>query len=177
MGALSDNSQVILMDADRIQRSIRRMAYNLAEEYHGSHLLLIGINTRGDALASRLHDVLNPILPHGCKHAQIVIEGDKIRTSADTDGYDGKAVIIVDDVIFSGRTMQQAVAHIIRNGKPDVVRCVALVDRGHRKFPVEPQFNGLTCPTKLKEHVHVDLIPEADIDQVVLYQNDEFTPA
>lgn len=164
---------VVLMDADRIQRSIRRIAYSLAEEYHGNALLLLGINTRGDALASRLHDVLKPILPHGCQYAQIVVDAGKIRTGADALGYDGKSVIVVDDVIFSGRTMQQAVAHIIQHGQPGLVRCVALVDRGHRKFPVEPQFTGFTCPTKLKEHVHVDLIPEAGIDQVLLYQSDE----
>lgn len=165
------------MDADRIQRSIRRMAYNLAEEYHGIPLLLLGINTRGNAVASRLHEVLKPIMPLGCEYMQIVVDYESVNINGPEVDFDGKAVIIVDDVIFSGRTMQYAVSHVMQNGSPDVVRCVALVDRGHRKFPVEPQFKGLTCPTKLKEHVHVDLIPEAGIDQVVLYQNDVFLPA
>jgi pyrimidine operon attenuation protein/uracil phosphoribosyltransferase len=61
----------------------------------------------------------------------------------------------------------------MKSGSPDIVRCAALVDRGHRKFPAEPEFCGLECPTKLMEHVHVDLIPDADSDQVVLYQDAE----
>lgn len=149
------------------------MAYNLAEEYHDSHILLIGINTRGDAVARRLQAVLGPILTKGCDSMQIVLDGGQAQTIASAD-FDGKVVIIVDDVIFSGRTMQQAVTYVMQNGQPDVVRCVALVDRGHRRYPVEPQFRGLTCPTKLGEHVHVDLIPESSIDRVTLFQNGNF---
>lgn len=149
------------------------MAYNLAEEYHDRPILLIGINTRGDAVARRLRAILGPISSKGCESIQIVLDGGQAQTSAMAD-LDGKVVIIVDDVIFSGRTMQQVIAYVMQNGQPEVVRCVALVDRGHRRYPVEPQFRGLTCPTKLGEHVHVDLIPESEIDRVTLYQNGNF---
>ncbi len=161
------------MDAERIQRSIRRMAFNIAEDFHHNAIVLLGINDRGFAVASRMHHILASTLSNGCELARIVLDGD-VPTIDDPDiDFNHKTIIVVDDVVFSGRTMQQAVAFVIQSATPDIVRCVALVDRGHRKFPVEPQFRGLVCPTKLMEHVHVDLIPDADIDQVVLHQDTE----
>ncbi len=161
------------MDAERIQRSIRRMAFNIAEEYHHNAIVLLGINDRGFAVASRMHHLLTSILTNGCDLARIVLDSDSPQIDDPDIDFNHKTIIVVDDVVFSGRTMQQAVAFVIQSATPDIVHCVALVDRGHRKFPVEPQFCGLVCPTKLMEHVHVDLIPDADIDQVVLYQDTE----
>jgi len=172
MGATNERQVVPLMDAGRIERSVRRIAFNLAEEYHRSQsLTLLGLNTRGLALAHRLQNELNNLLPHPGYVAQIQCESDDVIASADASILNQRTVICVDDVIFSGRTMQKAVMHVMSNFNPDIVRCVALIDRGHRKFPVEPQFTGLVCPTKLLEHVHVDLKPESDIDQVLLYHD------
>ncbi len=164
---------VVLMDANRIQRSIQRMAFSLAEEFHENRVVLLGINDRGFAVASRMCHVLTSILPNSCELARIVLDkGAPTIDDPDVD-FNNKTVIIVDDVIFSGRTMQQAVTFVMQASSPDIIRCVALVDRGHRKFPVEPQFWGLECPTKLMEHVHVDLIPDAKLDQVILFQDTE----
>lgn len=165
---------VVLMDASRIERSIRRIAFQLAEEYHHHPAVtLLGINTRGFAVASRLHGIMGTLLPNPCLVCQIMVEDGPIRTNADPMALDSRTVIVVDDVIFSGRTMQQAVLYVMQNHQADIVRCVALVDRGHRKFPVEPQFTGLVSPTKLLEHVHVDLIPDAESDCVLLYPDAE----
>lgn len=165
------------MDAARIERSIRRIAFQLAEEYHHHPAVtLLGINTRGYAVASRIHAVLSELLPNPCIVCQIMVEEGPVRTDADPLALDSRTVIVVDDVIFSGRTMQQAVLYVMQNHHADSVRCVALVDRGHRKFPVEPLFTGLVSPTKLLEHVHVDLRPEAGHDQVLLYQDVDLRP-
>ncbi len=162
------------MDADRIQRSIRRMSFNLAEEFYQNKIVLLGINDRGFSVASRMHHVLASILPYSCEIARLVLDKDAPIIDDPDVNFDQKTVIIVDDVIFSGRTMQQAVTLLMQASQPAILRCVALVDRGHRKYPVEPQFWGLVCPTKLMEHVHVDLIPDADSDQVILFQDAEY---
>jgi pyrimidine operon attenuation protein / uracil phosphoribosyltransferase len=173
MIAQAQSPHVVLMDADRIERSIRRMAFNLAEEYHDRQILLLGLNARGHAVATRLHAILASILHQGCDIARLDIESEDGTTIPEGVHFDGKTVIIVDDVIFSGRTMQKAVALVIQYGAAGILQSVVLVDRGHRKFPVEPQFSGLTCPTKLREHVHVDLIPDAKQDQVILVHDAE----
>jgi pyrimidine operon attenuation protein/uracil phosphoribosyltransferase len=159
------------MDAERIQRSIRRMAYCIAEEFHQNKIVLLGINDRGFAVASRMYEALATILPNGCELTRIDIDAELTKIGDSDINADKKAIIIVDDVIFSGRTMQQAVTYIMQGSTPHIVRCVALIDRGHRKYPVEPQFWGLVCPTKLMEHVHVDLKPSAELDQVILFHD------
>lgn len=172
MDARNQRQSIPLMDAGRIERSIRRIAFNLAEEYHRSQsITLLGLNTRGLGIAHRLQSELNNLLPHPGHVAQIECESGEVTTNAEASILNHRTVICVDDVIFSGRTMQKAVMHVMSNFNPDIIRCVALIDRGHRKFPVEPQFTGLVCPTKLLEHVHVDLKPESDIDQVLLYHD------
>jgi pyrimidine operon attenuation protein/uracil phosphoribosyltransferase len=173
MNAQTKSPHVVLMDAERIERSIRRMAYNLAEEYHHRQILLLGLNARGYAVAARLHEILSTIRDQGCEIVRLDVESETGVVIPEGVHCDGKAVIVVDDVIFSGRTMQKAVALVMQSGAADTLQCVVLVDRGHRKYPVEPQFSGLTCPTKLKEHVHVDLIPDADLDQVILVHDAE----
>ncbi len=149
------------------------MAFNVAEDFHHNAIVLLGINDRGFAVASRMHRTLSSILANGCDLARIVLDTDVPKVDDPDIDFNHKTVIIVDDVVFSGRTMQQAVSYVTQSSMPDIVHCVTLVDRGHRKFPVEPKFCGLVCPTKLMEHVHVDLIPDAEIDQVVLYQDTE----
>lgn len=168
MSAHIHNHNVVLMDAERIQRSIRRISYCIAEEFHQNKILLLGINDRGHAVASRMYEVLAAILPNGCELARIDTDAELTKIGDLDINANKKTVIIVDDVIFSGRTMQQAVTYIMQSSTPHIVRCVVLIDRGHRKYPVEPQFWGLICPTKLMEHVHVDLKPSAEWDQVIL---------
>lgn len=167
----SPDADVVLMDASRIRRSIRRMALQIAEEYHNdAAVTLLGINTRGFAVASRLRDELVTLLPQTSLARQVVVDAGSVQADANAEDFDDRTVFVVDDVIFSGRTMQQAVNFVMLNYHPETVRCVALVDRGHRTFPVEPYLFGLICPTKLREHVHVDLIPEAATDNVLLFR-------
>lgn len=145
-----------LMDAKRIERSLKRIAHQVAEDNKASkELVLLGINKRGYAVSEMLCRYLKELLdnPIACSRLKV-----KKNSSSNTDfSLQGKYVLLVDDVIFSGTTMFEALKLITRDHAPDEVHTVTLVDRGHRKYPIIARFVGLDLPTKLDEHVHLEL--------------------
>ena len=156
------------MGPKRIKRAIIRMAHQIVEVCQGSHdIILIGINNRGYITAAALADELQSIL-----HSEIAV----INILADQPGLDNieeinlqdKYVIVVDDVIFSGRTVHQTIQKISRFGEPKRLMLAVLVDRGHRRYPIEAQFVGLQSPTKLNEHVSVIFSEKEKISEVIL---------
>lgn len=171
MEDLAESPKVILMDTARMSRSIRRIAFNIAEELTKAPLVILGINERGFALAERLQKEIAAIPSLGCTSGKIeVYLNGKVRIPNPVQ-LNGVYLVVVDDVMFSGKTMQHAISHIISNYQPEMIRVASLIDRGHRKYPLEPKFVGLTCPTKLTEHVHVFIQPDSDHDSVILYQH------
>jgi pyrimidine operon attenuation protein / uracil phosphoribosyltransferase len=171
MGDLADSPKVILMDTARMSRSIRRIAFNIAEESTKAPIVILGINERGFALAERLHKEIVAIPTMGCSSGKIEVATNGTVNIPSSHQLNGAYVVVVDDVMFSGKTMQLAIIHIISTFQPEIIRVASLIDRGHRKYPLEPKFVGLTCPTKLTEHVHVFIQPDSDHDSVVLYQH------
>lgn len=150
------------MSASRITRTITRIAYQIFEDTGGSRELVIcGIDERGyhlaSMLASRLTDIYQaPVKAHALmiKKATSDLSDNDAAGSTELPRVQKKKVIIVDDVMYSGRTMYQALQIVAGQGDPEEINLAALIDRGHRKFPVSLQYLGLFCPTKLKEHVH-----------------------
>jgi len=171
MGDLSDSPKVVLMDASRMSRSIRRIAFNIVEEFTSGNLFILGINDRGFSLAERLQKEINSIPKAKCHSARIEVSESGTVHFPDSIQLDGSYVVVVDDVMFSGKTMQQAVSYVMLTFKPEIISVASLIDRGHRKYPLEPRFVGMTCPTKLSEHVHVFIQPDSDHDAVILYQH------
>jgi len=146
------------MNAERIQRSINRMAYQIAEDNRGEHAItVVGLKERGHAVAHQICECLTPLAANDVH----LCTSDELKN--DTTGY----TIVVDDVIFSGRTMLGAIRDISRTASPSILRTAVLVDRGHRKQPVEATFWGLELPTKLDEHVKV-ITDEKGAKKVVL---------
>jgi pyrimidine operon attenuation protein/uracil phosphoribosyltransferase len=142
-------------------------------------LILLGIPTRGVQLANRIAAILSQIEP-GCQTAAGVLDitmyrddlarAERKMTPTDIPGssLDGKVVVLVDDVLFSGRTVRAALDAITDIGRPRQVKLAVLADRGHRELPIRPDFVGKNLPTSTKERVSVQLNETDGIDQVVI---------
>ncbi|WP_265521267.1 bifunctional pyr operon transcriptional regulator/uracil phosphoribosyltransferase PyrR [Oerskovia flava] len=176
---------VVLGDTE-IARALTRIAHEIVERNKGAHeLVLLGIPTRGVPLAVRLAERLATIEP-GLVPADVVGELDvtmyrddlykhPTRTIGATrlpaGGIDGKVVVLVDDVLYSGRTIRAALDAISDLGRPRAVQLAALVDRGHRELPIRPDFVGKNLPTSQSERVRVRLAEVDDAtDSVVIEQ-------
>lgn len=151
-----NDSTVILMDAGRIQRSLKRIAYQISEDNRNTkELVILGINERGYAVAGLLQQYLTKLSGQEIACHQLQIENG--CTDIGDLSLENKYVLLVDDVIFSGTTMFRALNLISEKCIPEEVHTATLIDRGHRKFPVFAQFVGMELPTKLDEHVRVVL--------------------
>ncbi len=167
-----DSDRVVLDEAD-IARAIRRIAHEIVEKAKGpKDLLLLGIPTRGVFLAQRIADAITAIegVQVPCGALDITLYRDDLRlrtvralesTSIPTSGIDGLTIVLVDDVLFSGRTIRAALDALNDLGRPAAVRLAVLVDRGHRELPIRPDYVGKNLPTSLAENVRV-LLAEVD---------------
>ncbi len=153
-----------LMTPERVRRTVTRLAYEVIERNRGvDGLLLFGLKSRGAALADLLADALEeasgePVERHGLSIAGFRDDrgGDRFDLPADAPSAEGRDVLLVDDVLFTGRTVRAALDAVLRYGRPRTIRLAVLVDRGHREVPVHPDFVGRVIPTKHAERVVVD---------------------
>lgn len=174
-----DSARTVLDDAD-ISRAIRRIAHEIVETAKGTEsLVLLGIPTRGAYLARRIADAITGIdgVEVPCGTLDITLYRDDLRlravrplepTSIPPDGIDGRIVVLVDDVLYSGRTVRAALDALNDIGRPAVVRLAVLVDRGHRELPIRPDYVGKNLPTAVKENVAVKLHEVDGVDAVEL---------
>lgn len=174
-----DPARTVLDDAD-ISRAIRRIAHEIVETAKGPEsLVLLGIPTRGVYLARRIADAIAGIdgvsVPRGTLDITLYRDDLRLRavrplepTSIPPDGIDGRIVVLVDDVLYSGRTVRAALDALNDIGRPAVVRLAVLVDRGHRELPIRPDYVGKNLPTAVKENVAVKLREVDDLDAVEL---------
>lgn len=146
---------VVLMNGDRVQRSLKRIAFQISEANRDAlPVMLIGINRRGHVVARNLGEYLSPLYDQEVVVRQLDLEEGILSGDHPEEDH---FVVLADDVIFSGHTMFQALSLLADTLQPEEVHTVTLIDRGHRKMPVEAQFSGLTIPTKLNEHVRVNV--------------------
>ncbi|GAB6109294.1 bifunctional pyr operon transcriptional regulator/uracil phosphoribosyltransferase PyrR [Fusibacter bizertensis] len=171
-----------LLDDKMIDRSLTRLAHEIIEKNRGiEDLVLIGIKSRGVPLAHRLASKIASIegnqLPVG--ELDITLYRDDLsQKSYEPDvkrmvlefEIDGKIVILVDDVIYTGRTVRAAMDAIIDYGRPSSIQLAVLVDRGHRELPIRPDYVGKNVPTSSKEVVKVKLEEMDDTSEVSIYQ-------
>lgn len=172
-------SKTVLSNGD-VQRVVDRIAHQILEKTQGAQdVVLLGIATRGVPLARRLADRILAFegrdIPVGT--LDITLYRDDLRqhavraigrTEEPPGGIDGRRVILVDDVLFSGRTIRAALDAISDLGRPGVVQLAVLVDRGHRQLPIRADYVGKNIPTALSEKVRVKLAEIDGVDEVQL---------
>jgi len=167
----------VVMEADQIARACARMAHQILEANRGADgLVLLGIPTRGVPLAHRLAKVMDEIegvrVPVGALDVTMYrddLRRQPTRAVGRTDvpvEVEGSTVVLVDDVLYSGRTVRAALDALGDLGRPRVVRLAVLVDRGHRELPIRADHVGRDIPTRTGEHVSVRLTELDGIDQV-----------
>jgi pyrimidine operon attenuation protein/uracil phosphoribosyltransferase len=170
----------VVMDAEGIDRSLTRIAYEILEKNKGlEEVVLIGIRTGGIYLANRLREKIARIegvaIPLGI--LDITLYRDDLQTKRQkphlgkTDipfNLDGKKVVLVDDVLFTGRTIRAAMDGLIDFGRPKLIQLAVLIDRGHRELPIRADFVGKNLPSSLWEDVSVFLTEQDGKDQVVI---------
>jgi len=177
-----------VLDASDVRRAVRRMSHEILESAKGvDDLVILGIPTRGVYLARRIAaaiqeiEEIDAIDGHGvpCGSLDITLYRDDLRlrevralepTSIPPEGIDGRVVVLVDDVLYSGRTIRAALDALADVGRPAAVRLAVLVDRGHRELPIRPDFIGKNLPTSQSETVHVHLTECDDDDSVTIAQ-------
>jgi pyrimidine operon attenuation protein / uracil phosphoribosyltransferase len=172
------NNDALVMDEVKIDRTLTRMAHEILEKNRDlEDLVLVGIRTRGvplaERLATRIRDIEKLEIPVG------VLDITLYRDDATTVGphallkatlihfpIDGKKIILVDDVLFTGRTIRAALDGIIDFGRPSSIQLAVLVDRGHRELPIRADYVGKNLPTARDETVEVHLKEEDGRDEV-----------
>ncbi|MBW4583208.1 MAG: bifunctional pyr operon transcriptional regulator/uracil phosphoribosyltransferase PyrR [Tildeniella nuda ZEHNDER 1965/U140] len=158
---------VEILSAEEVRRTVTRLASQVIERSNLSQLVLLGIYTRGvnlaDMLARQIEMLEQVSVPVGAIDITFYrddLDTIGIRTPAKTEipfDLSGKTVVLVDDVIFKGRTIRAALNAVNDYGRPEVIRLVVLVDRGHREVPIHPDFIGKQLPTAKEEQVKVYL--------------------
>lgn len=170
----------IVLDAADISRAITRIAHEILERSKGSQdLVILGIPTRGADVAERLRSKISEIegreIPLG--RLDITLHRDDLRlrparplmpTVIPDGGIEGKVVVLVDDVLFSGRTIRAALDALGEIGRPSAVQLAVLVDRGHRQLPIRADYVGKNLPTALTETVKVRLTQTDGVDEVAI---------
>ncbi|MGW1344975.1 bifunctional pyr operon transcriptional regulator/uracil phosphoribosyltransferase PyrR [Kribbella sp. NPDC002412] len=178
-GAPKRGSRTVL-DASDISRALTRIAHEILERNRGADpVVLLGIPTRGVGLAARISARIAAVegqsVPTGSLDVTMYRDDIGLKpprglehTDIPADGIDGKVVVLVDDVLFSGRTIRAALDAIGDIGRPRAVQLAVLVDRGHRELPIRADYVGKNLPTSLVERVTVHLTEYDDQDAVLI---------
>jgi pyrimidine operon attenuation protein/uracil phosphoribosyltransferase len=177
-----------VLEAPDIARVLTRIAHEIVERAKGADdVVLLGIPTRGVHLARRLAAKLGAVtggsIPVGSLDITMYRDDLRLRparalarTEIPAGGVDGRLVVLVDDVLFSGRTIRAALDALGDVGRPRAVQLAVLVDRGHRELPIRADYVGKNLPTSLRETVRVHLAEEDGRDTVLLGQREDAAP-
>jgi len=174
-------SDKVVLDHDDLRRTLVRIAHEIAEKNPESEVAIVGIHTRGALLAQRLHALVGELigtdvplgdldisfyrddLPAREPEAQPIVHASHL----DFD-LGGRTVVLVDDVLFTGRTVRAAIDALFDYGRPARVQLAVLADRGHRELPIRPDYVGKNLPTSREERVYVRLSETDGVDEVAV---------
>jgi pyrimidine operon attenuation protein/uracil phosphoribosyltransferase len=187
----SASASKLLLDSDAIERTLSRIAHEVIERNPDlTQVALVGIHTRGLPLAQRLRRLIaersgvevalgavditfhrdDVAVRNGAAplHAQPVV-----RSTALDFPLEGMTVVLVDDVLYTGRTIRSAIEALLEYGRPTRVQLACLIDRGHRELPIRPDYVGKNLPTAREERIQVQLVEVDEVDQVLLVGTSE----
>ena len=177
--------KTVLMDIDGIRRALTRISHEIVEKNKGTkNVILVGIRTRGIPLAERIASEIEKI--EGTKPAMGILDITLYRDDLSTLSYQpvvreteipyditGKTIVLVDDVLYTGRTIRAALDALIDMGRPKSIQLAVLIDRGHRELPIRADFVGKNVPTSSKEEICVVLKENDGDEKVVLSEQKE----
>lgn len=173
-----------VLDSAAVRRALTRVAHEILEKNKGvDGLVLVGIKTRGVPLAERLRDKIAEIENYKVPLGEVDItlyrddltvaenqEEPTVNATSIKENINGKTVVLVDDVLFTGRTVRAAMDAIVDIGRPSQIQLAVLVDRGHRELPIRADYIGKNIPTSQEEVVVVKLAETDTQDQVSIYE-------
>lgn len=175
--------KAVLMDEKAIGRTLTRIAHEIIEKNKGTgDIVLIGIKRRGVPIAKRIAELICGIEGNSIKVTSVdislyrddlsLIDGNQpiIKTKSIEDEITDKKVILVDDVLYTGRTVRAAIDAIIHSGRPKMIQLAVLIDRGHREIPVRADYVGKNVPTSSSEMISVKVKEYDDEDSVTIYE-------
>jgi pyrimidine operon attenuation protein / uracil phosphoribosyltransferase len=169
----------VVLDRDDIRGTLRRIAHEIVEKNPDGAVALVGIHRRGAVLAQRLHaltsELFEPSIPLGFADISFYRDDLAIRptapvvhaTALDFE-VEGRTIVIVDDVLYTGRTIRAAIDEIFDYGRPARVQLAVLVDRGHRELPIRPDYVGKNIPTSQEQRVNVRVEEVDGYDEVTV---------
>jgi pyrimidine operon attenuation protein/uracil phosphoribosyltransferase len=168
------NQSKVVLDEDDIRRTLVRIAHEIVEKNLDGHVALVGIHRRGAHLATRLHRLVCDLLDTEVAAGEIAMrEAPEVRSSHLPFRSEDHTVVLVDDVLYTGRTARAAIGALFDYGRPARVQLAVLVDRGHRELPIRPDYVGKNLPTHRSERVNV-LVSELDgSDEVTITTRQE----
>ena len=169
--------QTVVLDRDDMRRTLVRIAHEIVEKNPDGSLALVGIQRRGAHLAQRLHTLIGELLDSPTPLGTVDISfyrddlairprGPVVHATHLDFGLDRKTIVIVDDVLYTGRTVRAAVDEIFDYGRPARVQLATLIDRGHRELPIRPDYVGKNLPTSQEQRVNVRVEEIDGFDEV-----------
>ena len=175
-------NEKVVLERDDVRRTLRRIAHEIAEKNPDPEgLAIVGIHTRGALLARRLHSLLGELTGAEPPIGDIDISFYRDDVGAHSPGsqpvvhashidFDlvGRTVVLVDDVLYTGRTVRAAIDALFDYGRPERVQLAVLCDRGHRELPIRPDYVGKNLPTAPEERVNVRLEELDEVDEVTI---------
>ena len=173
-----------VLDAAALDRALTRIAHEILERNNGAaNVTFVGLRTRGVTVAKRLAAKIaaidGAVLPVGALDITLYRDDlgirsmPEVRTTDITFSIKGKTVVLVDDVLFTGRTIRAALDALIDLGRPQMIQLAILIDRGHRELPIRPDYIGKNLPTSRRESVAVRLREHDGEDRVVIEAPEE----
>ena len=184
--SLATRAERVILDADALGRTLQRIAHEIIEaNTELDRVALVGIHTRGVPLARRLRRLIEEFsgtevdlgtIDITFHRDDVHVRGGEaplhpqplVRETKLEFGLEGRTCILVDDVLYTGRTIRAAIEALFAYGRPDRVQLAVVADRGHRELPIRPDYVGKNLPTARSERVQVNLVEIDEIDQVVL---------
>jgi pyrimidine operon attenuation protein/uracil phosphoribosyltransferase len=176
---MTPGNEKVVLDEDDVRRTLVRIAHEIAEKNPAGELAIVGIHTRGALLAARLHRLVEGLVDAelplgsldigfyrddlGLRGAQL---GPVLQATELPFALEPYTVVVVDDVLFTGRTARAAIEALFDYGRPARVQLAVLADRGHRELPIRPDFVGKNLPTARSERVNVRLEECDGVDEV-----------
>ena len=180
-------SEKVVLDADDVRRTLVRIAHEIVEKNPEGEIAIVGIHTRGALIAARLHGLVTELLDAdpedlplgsldigfyrddlGLMSGSASPAGPVLQATELDFALEPHTVVVVDDVLFTGRTVRAAIEALFDYGRPARVQLAVLADRGHRELPIRPDFVGKNLPTGREERVYVRLEEADGVDEVAI---------